>query len=265
MGDVSPGTAYDRLAHLYDVDMARNMPFDDVGFYADLAARTAGRVLEVGCGTGRIFLELLRRSVDAYGIDRSSVMLAELRRKGGARLDGRICQMDARELAFCDVFSLVLCPYSIVTYMAAEHEAATMLSGIRKALTAQGRAVIDAFVPMPGIASETFRVDYRRPYGNAVLTRAKRVTSLGPHTNRIERRYELTAADGTVLERFGTCEDVRLFGPPALFELLVAAGFSIEAVWWDYASCEPPPHPRFFTVCARKLPQPSQAGRELSP
>ena len=254
MGEAS--ATYDRLGHLYDVDMARNMPFDDVGFYADLAARTAGRVLEVGCGNGRIFLELLGRGVDAYGIDCSSVMLAELRRKGGARLDGRICQMDARALAFRGVFSLVLCPYSIVTYMTAEHEAATMLSAIRQALTAQGRLVIDAFVPKPGIASETFRVDYRRPCGNAVLTRARRVTSLSPHTNRIERRYELTGADGTVLERFETCEKIRLFEPPALLELLVAAGLSIEAVWWDYASCEPPARPRFFTVCACKVPQP---------
>jgi len=255
MGEASTTAAYDRIAHLYDVDMARNMPFDDVGFYADLAARAACRVLEVGCGNGRIMLELLRRGVDAYGVDRSAPMLAELRRKGGAAVDGRLCRMDARALAFSNAFSMVLCPYSVITYMTAEHEASAMLDGVRRALTAQGSVVIDAFVPQPGVAGESFHVDYRRPYGNGALTRAKRVVSLSPRVNRIERRYELTAADGTLLERIETCEEIRPFEPQNLSALLVAAGFAIEAVWWDYAPGESPARPRFFTVCARRREQ----------
>ena len=44
--------AYDRIAHLYDVDMAQNMRFDDVAFYARLCAAHGARVLELGCGDG---------------------------------------------------------------------------------------------------------------------------------------------------------------------------------------------------------------------
>jgi cyclopropane fatty-acyl-phospholipid synthase-like methyltransferase len=40
-----------------------------------------GSVLEVGCGTGRIYLDLLRAGVDADGIDLSAAMLEEPRRK----------------------------------------------------------------------------------------------------------------------------------------------------------------------------------------
>jgi SAM-dependent methyltransferase len=252
MADAHPAAAYDRVAHLYDVDMARNMPFDDVGFYTGLAARVAGRVLEVGCGNGRILLELLKRGVDAYGIDRSAAMLAELRRKAGsAPLSGRVIRMDARSLAFKEAFALVLCPYSLITYMTAERDAERMLGGIRRALTARGRVVIDAFVPQPELPSAGFRVDYQRPHGQAVLTREKRVTSLTPGLNRIERRYGLAAADGTRLESIETSEDIRLFAPETLRNLLVASGFSIEVVWWDYASSGPHFNPRFFTACAR--------------
>ena len=248
----STRASYDRIAHLYDVDMARNMPFDDVAFYAVLAGRASGRVLELGCGNGRILLELLGRGVNAYGIERSAPMLAELHRKAGPGiLEGRVFRMDARALGFVNAFALVLCPYSFVTYMSEEEDLERMFGGVRKALTARGRIVIDAFVPLPGIAGDTFRIDYQRPYRDATLTRAKRVVPLGAQRNRIERRYALVANDGTTLEQIETSEDIRLFTPEALRGLLTAAEFSIEKEWWDYAPCERPAHPRFFTVSAR--------------
>jgi hypothetical protein len=42
-----PAAAYDRIAHLYDVDMARNMPFDDVALYAQICCDEGGRALEL--------------------------------------------------------------------------------------------------------------------------------------------------------------------------------------------------------------------------
>ena len=76
---------YDRIAQWYDVDMARNMPFDDIGMYAGLAASAGGRVLELGCGNGRILLELMGSGIDAYGIDCSEAMLGRLREKATPR------------------------------------------------------------------------------------------------------------------------------------------------------------------------------------
>lgn len=246
-------TAYDRIAHLYDVDMARNMPFDDVGVYTALAERSSGRVLELGCGNGRILLELIGRGIDAYGIDCSGVMLGQLREKAAQRgLAPRVCRMDARALGFRNAFALALCPYSLITYMSGSGDAVNMLDGVRHALIPGGSVVIDAFVPKPLIASGDFRLDYRRPYRDAVLLRSKRVASLTPILNRVERRYELVAADGSVLERIDTTEDIRPFAPEELLELLPARGFAIDAVWWDYAPGERGPDAQFFTLSARK-------------
>ena len=248
-------SAYDEIAHLYDVDMGRNMPFDDVGLYTALAAQAAGSVLEVGCGNGRILLELLKRGFDAYGIDRSAAMLAEfLKRANRAQLGARVCQMDVRAMAFSNAFALVLCPYSLVTYMASQQDLARLMNGIRRALCTRGRVVIDAFIPKANVFGGDFRLDYRRPHGDGVLTRAKRVSSLGAHLNRIERRYELVSRDGKLLQRIETSEDIRLFTPEALCELLIASGFSIDGVWWDYVSGERLSRSRFFTVSACLAP-----------
>ena len=77
---------YDRIARFYDVDMAQNMPFDDVGFYVGLCEPLRGPVLELGCGNGRILLELAQHGIDAIGIDASAGMLRELRRKAAQNI-----------------------------------------------------------------------------------------------------------------------------------------------------------------------------------
>ena len=41
----APRPGYDAIAHLYDVDMARNMPFDDVSLYERICSAGAGPVL----------------------------------------------------------------------------------------------------------------------------------------------------------------------------------------------------------------------------
>jgi len=207
-------------------------------------------VLELGCGNGRILLELLSRGIDAYGVDRSAAMLAQLLGKAGSAVAGHVCRMDVRALAFSDAFALVLCPYSLITYMAAERDVERMLDGVRRALAVHGRVVIDAFVPRPDMSSEIFGVDYRRPYRDGVLTRAKRVATLGARLNRIDRHYEILGADGSLIDEIDTREDVRLFAPDDVRASLTSAGFRIDAEWWDYAASDRRSPPQFFTVAA---------------
>ena len=248
-----PRSSYDRIAHLYDVDMARNMPFDDVGFYVGVSKSSGGRTLELGCGNGRILLELLARGIDAWGIDHSARMLEALRGKAAVRgLPLRVCQMDARALGLACGFDVVLCPYSLVTYMAASEDVARMLGESRRVLKPHGALVVDAFVPRPVTDTEEFRADYRREYDGGVLARSKRVRPIAPRINRIERRYEVLSVDGRVQERIDTAEDIQPFEPAQLVDALHDAGFVVESRWWNYSSPEPIDEAQFFTVVSRK-------------
>ena len=250
---LAPRASYDSIAHLYDVDMARNMSFDDVALYAQLSERAGGRVLELGCGNGRILLELLGRGIDAIGVDCSSRMLTGLLAKAAARgLEPHVCLMDARALAFAEAFALVLCPYSLITYMTGTDDAARMLTAIRGVLAPGAAVIIDAFIPRPTASAAGFSVDYRRDYHDAVLTRAKRVAAVAPEVNRIERRYELATVDGQLVERIETSENVRLFAPEDLLRLLDASGFAVEQLWWNYQAVDRPADAQFCTIGARK-------------
>ena len=252
-----PSDNYDRIARFYDVDMASNMSYDDIGFYAEVSSRRSGRVLELGCGNGRILLELLARGMDIIGVDGSAGMLRELRRKAAARkLVARVARMDLRALALAPGFDVVLCPYSLVTYLTAEDALDRLLQTIAEILSPGGLVVVDAFVPRPVVGSQSFTLDYERPYGTSILSRWKRIVPMGA-TNRIERRYHVQAANGAPEEDIEIAEEIRPYSPETLTKAIVRAGYHVEGAFWDYAAPGIPDSAQFFTVIGSKpVPHP---------
>src|SRR5262245_36723235 len=109
---------WDDYAPFYDWENARTVGRSDVPFWCRLArkvARAGGRVLELGCGTGRITLPVARTGVLTVGIDRSGDMLAHARRRVRRSKAGhaRLLRGDIRALPFRDGagFELVMAPY----------------------------------------------------------------------------------------------------------------------------------------------------------
>jgi SAM-dependent methyltransferase len=244
---------YDRIARFYDVDMARNMRFDDVAFYAHQCARAAGPVLELGCGNGRIVLPLAQRGMDVVGIDASASMLAQLAREAAARrVPLRAVRGDARRLPFRAGFSVVLCPYSLVTYMTSDADTSAMICGAREVLAPRGLVVVDAFVPRAVAAQAEFSLDYERPFGVLTLVRRKRISPLPGGVNRIERRYELRRSDGRIAETIDVAETIRPRAPGELREVVTRAGFAVVDEAWDYATRPGPDGAQFYTLVARK-------------
>lgn len=245
-------TTYDCIARFYDVDMAQNMRFDDVAFYTHACARARGRVLEIGCGNGRVLLPLLAQGIDAFGIDASAPMLEELRRKAtAAGLPWRAARADARRLPFAPGFAAIVCAYSLVTYMTTRGDLDALLAGCRSLLAPGGLLVVDAFVPRPVTPLAEFTLDYRRAFGAFTLARSKRIQPLGAATNRVERRYELVAGNGHVVETVEVAETIRPCAPAELRDAVGAAGFARAIEAWDYGTRPDGEGAQFFTLLAR--------------
>jgi SAM-dependent methyltransferase len=241
--------SYDAIAEVYATDMGRSMPFDDVGWYRRQCLARGGRALELGCGTGRILLDLLASGVDAIGVDRSLPMLQQLRRDSAERgIEARVAQMDLRALAVASAFQTILAPYSLITYLADPDVAVAALIQMRGLLAADGRLVIDAFIPQPVESFAEFRLDYRRPHGEQTLERHKRITAHADGTNRIQRRYRLFAVDGSLRDEFFTDETIRPYAPAAIAAHGEAAGLHVESWTFDYGATGADANFRFATA-----------------
>ena len=196
----------------------------------------AGRALELGCGNGRVLLELVGRDIDAVGVDISRKMLQQLQRKAGERgVDARVCQMDARRLAFGRSFDIVLCPYSLVTYMAQPDDLQRMLSEVRQVLRAGGVLVLDAFIPRDASGRRRLPARLSPPAGRrgAGALQAGRARS---HLESIESSAATKSSRPTARcwKRVETSEEIRTFSPDELTDALSGSGFSPQQVWWDY-------------------------------
>jgi len=91
-------------AVLYDWEYRRRR--DDVRFYATLADERGGPILDLGCGTGRLMLPLLRAGHVVVGVDRAPAMLARAaarlaRLAPGARRRGSIMSVITARKNFC--------------------------------------------------------------------------------------------------------------------------------------------------------------------
>jgi SAM-dependent methyltransferase len=118
------------------------------GYAADLVAwrgladDAAGPILELGCGAGRVCLDLARAGHEVTGVDRSPALVAELRRRATAAKLELVAEVaDVRRLELGRDFSLVLAPMQLAHLFGAGGRA-SLLRGAAAHLRAGGRVAV---------------------------------------------------------------------------------------------------------------------------
>ena len=77
---ISGASEHPLIAEVYDaVPSHQNRP--DVGFYTKVATESAGLVLELGSGTGRVLIPVAKAGKMVYGLEASEHMLSRCREK----------------------------------------------------------------------------------------------------------------------------------------------------------------------------------------
>ncbi len=258
-------TGWDAYAPFYDWENARTLGRRDVPFWRDVARQASGRVLELGCGTGRISLPLARAGVDLVGIDRSAPMLeraakrlAAMRKRtpgrGGRRL--RLIRGDIRHLPFAPrSFSMVLAPYGILQSLVRDKDLNATLAAVADVVVPGGLFGIDLVPDVPNWREYSNRIQLKgRAAGGAHLTLVESV--------RQDRRRRLTVFEQTYVERRGRAVREHTFDLtfrtlpiPTFTRRLERAGFAVDAVLGDYRGGPWDERADVWIVLARRVPE----------
>ena len=123
---------------------------EDIGLWLSFAGRTDRPVLEVGCGTGRIALELAKAGHIVVGIDPSRAMLDRARQKADDdAVDVELIEGSLTDLALeAGHYGFILVPQDVFLYCENGEEQLAWLRAIAGALQFNGTLAID----LPGPA-----------------------------------------------------------------------------------------------------------------
>jgi len=231
-----PATYFDETAATYDAALAIGDPpwTDDVDFYRDIAHDADGPALEVGVGTGRVYLPLVRDGLDVDGIDVSPAMLDRLREKAGNDLDVAVHEADVTGFDAGREYGLVYCPARAFNHLTDLADQRAACRNVHDVLAPGGRFALNTFAPDPRFIAEQYGDPRERTVevdGDTYTVRD--VTELADAVELLASIHrEVYDADGDLVTE--TTTPLALL-PKRQFELLFAdAGFADWTFYGDF-------------------------------
>jgi SAM-dependent methyltransferase len=231
----------DLLAAIYDLE--HDDVVEDLPFWREQVRLGGGRVLDLGCGSGRLFGALLGGGASRLvGIDASAALLRRAEARiandptlAAAAADGRLTLLrgDVRALATLNIrerFDLALA-VGVLPHLDGPEDALRLLGGVRSLLGAGGRLVIDDLGPaeMP-LRDLPLSVDWRRDLdGREVVRRSQLIRRESPEGLRLafSTIADAVQPDGTIA-RLPASHKLWYPSPEALAALVVQAGMVVE-------------------------------------
>jgi SAM-dependent methyltransferase len=222
MSDVEQVRAYyHAVLPYYDASLEDR---GDLPFWKAIARRWgAKRILELGCGTGRV-TEVLARKASVTAGDLLIEMVHRARRKVP---DANLFVSDLRKFWLASKFDLVVLADDPMAHIISADEREEVMQLIAEHLTADGRVVLEGLY---------------RPLGKESLVPVRDIHRLGEKPFAVEESWKPTGQDpiwsatyryidgpliteATSLLRSWTLEEVRL---------LSRAGLQVEDLWGDF-------------------------------
>jgi len=243
---VSPAQTYDeRVAEYYDL-LPLSKDRRDVEFYLACARAAGGRVLELGCGTGRVLVPIAAAGLEVVGLDLSEAMLAKCREKlraqpAEAQRRARLLRGDMTDFNLGETFPLVIIPFRPFQHLLAVEQQLACLGNIGRHLAPGGRLVLDVFQPDlrrlhdPVYQQETEEVPGRTLPDGRRFRVTSRVLAFrrAEQINEVELIYHVTSPDGRA-ERIVEPLTIRYFFRYELEHVLARAGFRVAELYGDF-------------------------------
>lgn len=234
---------YDRhSSEFYDYHAKRG----DIKFYVDFAVESAGPVLELGCGTGRILIPTAGAGVKITGLDKSDEMLKICRQKLESEIPEvrnrvKLVNADMRGFELASKFSMVTITFGPFNSLITIDEQISCLNNIRRHLCKNGALIFDVFYPdlgellvNKGTEIVRAKTPFKMPDGRSVIW-GIRYDSVDYNRQVIHEElfYNIRYPDGHE-EQMVYPESLRYFSRFEVEHLLARTGFKVESVYANF-------------------------------
>jgi SAM-dependent methyltransferase len=199
----------------------------DLALWRELAAERPGPVLDLGCGAGRVALDLAGLGHEVTALDSDPALVRELARRARDRgLRVECVTADARSFALPTTFALAIAPMQVVQLLGGAQGRRAALESVRRHLVPGGLLAAALADPFEGVAPEEALPplpDVREQAGWVLSSRPVAVRT-EPGAVAVDRLRQAVSPDGALSEALVT---VRLdaIGAAALEEEARAARY----------------------------------------
>lgn len=237
-----PKTFHGCGAEIYDLWWPEGSVGGDERFYNGLLKKHGGNSLEVGCGTGRILIPLLKENLEVDGLDYSDDMLKicrdKLDREG---LNTNLYQSPMQDFKISQRYDNIYVPFHSYMIVADRNEALAALDCFFKHLKANGQLIISLFVPnYQSLAKYTEEQEEWRHCKEIVNKEGQKIIISDSvrnfHLEQVKRvRYRFEIFDGEQLINTVTEEmKIRWYFRYEFQLMLEAAGFKNINAYGDF-------------------------------
>ena len=240
LSDILAGHASDAelLAEIYDLE--HDEIDEDLAFYREWARRSPGNVIDLGCGSGRLFEPLLAggatRIVGVDGspslLDRASERIRSHASLREAHARGRIelIVRDVRHVRRPERFALAIMA-GVISHLDGPEDALCALTAARRLLEPGGTLIVDVLGP-GGLPPHDLplSLDWERAMGDRRIVRRSRLDRRAtPEGLRVAYATltDVVRADGTIARLPAS---FRLWYPTAAALVALAGGAELEVV-----------------------------------
>jgi SAM-dependent methyltransferase len=245
--EFGPVDDYDGFAYYYDL-FYEPITYD-VEFHRTLAQQvgTEARILELACGSGRLFMPLLKAGFSITGLDLSAEMLKLARKKLEAESEAlqqraRLFQGDMRnldEVLGAEEFDLIILGFNSFMHLLTRSDQLVCLRSARQHLAQPGLFVITLTQPTvdpeaPANKRVQFYGSFLNPQSGGKVNLLVSTTEY-PERQECHRLYYFydKLPDGTTTRVVAPLTQ-HYFYPEELCLLLEQAGFVIEKFYGSY-------------------------------
>ena len=242
------------FARFYDTIYHQIRDTVDNEYFQNEIKNTSGKVLEIGVGTGRLFINALNQGADIYGLDISEAMLEVLSKKLQKKQYYRISLQNLIDFTFDFKFDVIIAPFRVIMHLLDKEEQIKAINNVYNHLNSNGRFIFDAFIPdlnqlIKGISNQ---LDFEGEYDRG--KKIRRIVSTSPDiiNQIIQVNFHLEWEENNVLNHDDWILPLRFYFRYELEHLIERSKFKKYKIFGDYQGNELNQESKEFVIICQK-------------